>query len=303
MQTHAFCSIPYVRYVLHLQKGYQTMNKVALAYATFAQDAFVLPPAVSNLQVLMTDNTASLDNFAALVQSAPILSAQLLKIVNSPLYKFRTPVDSVLKAFHVLGTKAVCNLVIGYWVRTAFKDLNSHAIDLEQFWEFSVKTALFAQYWSQRLALHEPERFFTAALLHNIGELVVAHKTPEKAYLCNRFTIDEQPWERQQAVLGYTYKDITLQILKIWNLPESIIDCIKCIHDSPQTIGSIDSKVMQLAYHQALLESYPMFINDITELPEQYALSLGLNEQALEAAVENNRFRLISVASLFSSDA
>lgn len=114
MQTHAFCSIPYVRYVLHLQKGYQTMNKVALAYATFAQDAFVLPPAVSNLQVLMTDNTASLDNFAALVQSDPILSAQLLKIVNSPLYKFshasRLGVKSISRFRDESG------LQLGYWL-------------------------------------------------------------------------------------------------------------------------------------------------------------------------------------------
>ena len=278
------------------------MNKAAIAYATFAQDVFVLPAAVHKIQSLMNDDSASMDDFASVVKFDPVLSAQLLKIVNSPLYNFRNPVDSVSKAIKILGTKAVYDLAIGYGVSAAFNELDGNTIDLERFWEYSVRTALFAQYWAQRLALHEPERFFTAGLLHNIGELVVVRKTPEKAHQCNRFTINEQPWERQEAILGYTYKDITLQLLKVWDLPESIIDCIKPIHDSPQTIGSIDSKVMQLSYHQALLESHPLFINDVTELPEQYAFSLGLNESALDASLENNRFRLLTVVSLFTPD-
>jgi HD-like signal output (HDOD) protein len=243
-----------------------------------------------------------MDDFARVVKFDPTLSAQLLKIVNSPMYNFRNPVDSISRAVKILGTKSVYDLAIGYGVRDAFTDMDKQCIDLDRYWEYSVRTALFAKYWAEKLSLHEPERFFTAGLLHNIGELVVVRKTPEIALACSRFRTDQQPWEKQIEVMGYTYKDVTETLLKVWGIPAGIIECIKPIHDSPQTIGSIDSKVMQLAYHQALLETYPLFMNDITELPEQYAFSIGISAKALDDSIEHNRFRILTIVSLFMTN-
>lgn len=273
----------------------------AIEYASFASEIFVLPAAVTKIQDMLTDDTATMDDFASVVKFDPTLATQLLKIVNSPIYNFRGPVDSVSRAVKILGTKAVYDLAMSYGVANAFSELDKNTIDLERFWEYSVRTALFAQYWAQRLALHEPERFFTAGLIHNIGELVVVRRHPDTALNCNRFTINEQPWEKQQAVMGYTYKDITVNLLQVWGVPSSLIDLIKPLHESPHNIGSIDTKVMQLAYHQALLESHPLFINDICELPEQYAISLGLNQASLDKSVDNIRHRLLSVVSLFTT--
>ncbi len=272
----------------------------AIEYASFASEIFVLPAAVTKIQSMLDDETATMDDFASVVKFDPTLSTQLIKIVNSPLYNFRGPVDSVSRAVKILGTKAVYDLAISYGIASAFNDVDEDTVDLERFWEYSVRTALFAQYWAQKLSLHEPERFFTAGLIHNIGELVVIRREPKIAKQCNRFTINEQPWEKQLDIMGYTFKDITVNLLQVWGVPGSITDLIKPLHDSPQHIGSIDSKVMQLAYHQALLESYPLFINDITELPEQYAISLGLNQQSLDKSVDNIRHRLLTVVSLFT---
>ena len=274
----------------------------AIEYASFASDIFVLPIAVIKIQSLMKDDASSMDDFARVVKFDPTLSAQLLKIVNSPMYNFRNPVDSISRAVKILGTKSVYDLAIGYGVSAAFTDMDKHTIDLDRYWEYSVRTALFAKYWAEKLSLHEPERFFTAGLLHNIGELVVVRKTPEIALACSRFRTDQQPWEKQIEVMGYTYKDVTETLLKVWEIPAGIIECIKPIHDSPQTIGSIDSKVMQLAYHQALLETYPLFMNDITELPEQYAFSIGISAKALDDSIEHNRFRILTIVSLFMTN-
>ncbi len=272
----------------------------AIEYAAFASDAFVLPAAVIKIQSLLKDDTSSMEDFADVVTLDPLLAAHLLKLVNSPMYHLRSPIDSVARAIKILGTKAVYDLSIGYGVSAAFSQLDTNTIDLERFWQYSVRTALFAKYWAEKLALHEPERFFIAGLLHNIGELVVVRKSPETALSCTRFGIEQQPWEKQVDVMGYTYKDVTERLLAAWGIPQGIIDAIKPIHESAQTIGSIDSKVMQLAYHQALLESYPLFVDDITELPEQYAFSLGISARGLDDSIEHNRYRLLAISSLFS---
>lgn len=273
-----------------------------IEYASFASEVLVLPASVTKIQSMLNDETTTMDDFANEVEFNPTLASQLLKLVNSPIYNFHSPVDSVTRAVKILGTKAVYDLAISLGVSCAFNDFDKNTIDLERFWEYSVRTALFSQYWAQHLALHEPERFFTAGLIHNIGELVVVIRHPETARQCARFTINEQPWEKQQSVMGYTYKDITINVLQVWGLPSSIIDLIKPMHESPHHIGSIESKVMQLAYHQSLLESYPLFINDICNLPEQYAISLGLNQSSVDKSVDNIRHRLLTVVSLFTTN-
>jgi hypothetical protein len=58
---------------------------------------------------------------------------------------------------------------------------------------------------------------------------------------------------------------------------------------------------MQLAYHQALHETFPMFNDDICELPEQYAISLGLNQTSLEQSVDNIRLSLLTVVNVFTT--
>lgn len=270
-------------------------------YASFASEMFELPAAVIKTQSMLNDEKASLEDFVNVVKFDPMLATQLLKIVNSPLYQLRGPVSSVASAVKILGTRAVYDLAISYGVASAFHDLDKNTIDLEQFWAYSLRTALFARYWAQRLALHEPERFLTAGLIHNIGELVVVSRHPEIAVQCTHFSVNQQPWEIQQNVMGYTYKDITIRLLQVWGIPDSIINLIKPIYHSPHHIGSIDAKVMQLAYHQSLHETFPMFNDDICELPEQYAISLGLNQTSLEQSVDNIRLSLLTVVNVFTT--
>lgn len=132
----------------------------AIEYASFASEVLVLPAAVTQIQAMLNDETATMDDFANVVKFYPTYASQLLKIVNSPIYHLHGPVDSVTRAVKILGTKAVYDLTISYGVACAFNDFDKNPIDLERFWESSVRTALFSQYWAQYLALQEPERFF-----------------------------------------------------------------------------------------------------------------------------------------------
>ena len=50
-----------------------------------------------------------------------------------------------------------------------------------------------------------------------------------------------------------------------------------------------------------ITEAFPMFNDDICELPEQYAISLGLNQTSLEQSVDNIRLSLLTVVNVFTT--
>ena len=53
--------------------------------------------------------------------------------------------------------------------------------------------------------------------------MIVAKITPEIAQQCEKYSPENLPWDLQKKALGYTYTDISAELLKIWQLPEKII--------------------------------------------------------------------------------
>jgi HD-like signal output (HDOD) protein len=69
-------------------------------------------------------------------------------------------------------------------------------------------------------AIRDIERLFFAGLLQNFGELIVAKISPALAKQCEAYNADVLPWQLQQEVLGFSYAEVSAELLKIWQLPE-----------------------------------------------------------------------------------
>jgi len=61
-------------------------------------------------------------------------------------------------------------------------------------------------------------------LLHNLGELVIHQFLPDKVEECKHINSDELPWTKQKQILGFTYAEVSAQLLKQWQLPFSLIE-------------------------------------------------------------------------------
>ena len=72
--------------------------------ASQASEIFVLPDAVTRLKACMDDSAASIDDIGEIIAFDPGLTAQLLKVANSALYKFPNKIETISKAlqqFHI----------------------------------------------------------------------------------------------------------------------------------------------------------------------------------------------------------
>lgn len=268
-----------------------------------AGELFVLPDSVTRLKECMDDDAASIDDVADVIAFDPSLTAQLLRVANSALYRFPNKIDTISKALQVIGTRSAYDLALAYGVTQAFSDVDSKVIDLDKFWEQSVSCGLLAKYFAERERIRESERLFVAGLLHNVGELVVVATKPDEARRCMAFNARVTPKELQEAILGFSYAELSAALIREWGIPETIYKPVGEIHNTDQPAYDKEVQIVQLAYVLALDNVNPDIYPSYSNLEAHQHEVLKLDREDLEDALDITNLQCISVISLFNPNA
>jgi HD-like signal output (HDOD) protein len=269
-------------------------------YAVKADNVFVLPEAVTKIKQLIDDDATSMDDIAEVINYDPAIMSQVLKISNSALYKFPSTISTVSKAIQVIGTRSVYDLVLAYGVAYAFKDLDKEVIDLDKFWELGVNCALLAKFFAEDIGIREPEKLFVCGLLHNLGELVLVQVAPDVAKKGTQLSAHDRPLELQKKHLGFSYTDISAELLKLWGIPEDISQIIASTHASESKADTKEQKILQLSYTLALNNVYGDFYSKHDGLTPDMYENLGLEIECVDNALDFSNLQLMSAMALFS---
>ncbi|PKG96022.1 HDOD domain-containing protein [Paraglaciecola sp. MB-3u-78] len=269
-------------------------------YAVNAGDVFVLPEAVLKIKQLIDDDATSMRDIADVINYDPAVMSQVLKISNSALYQFPNTITTVTKAIQVIGTGSIYDLVLSYGVANAFKDIDPDVVDLEKFWELSVSCALLCKFLAEEVGLKEPEKLFVCGLLHNLGELVLVQLNPEDAHKCASISSENTPLLMQKKYLGFSYSDISFELLKLWGIPQDISKLVSRTHASEYTAQNKAEKIIQLAYLLALNNVHSELYSIHSGITENMYQSIGIDEECVNNALDFSNLKLMSVLALFS---
>ncbi len=254
-------------------------------YAVKATNSFALPDICLRIRKMLDDDNSAIEDIANLVSLDPSMASKLLKLANSPLFRFRSQVDSLTKAVNVIGGEALYNLVMAETASTAFQHFANSDIDLKRFWQQSIYAGLVAKHLAKLCKIRGSERFFLLGLLHNLGELVVTTENATLANLCQKFDQQVSPWKLQKQTLGFSYADCSAEILKLWRLPTQLHFPIVSIHDEDKAITNKEIGIM----HTAVRVAVALVNNDVyatKDLVNPVVLeSTGLDDELLDDAL------------------
>lgn len=125
------------------------------------------------------DNTTAA-TVAGLIASDAALSARLLQVANSPLYRGRQKIDSIQQAVTRLGLKLVRSLVVSLAMKQIFQP-TSDALDTQfrRIWDDSLQVAAISRVLANNVSTLENEQALLGGLIHTIGALPVLTKIDE----------------------------------------------------------------------------------------------------------------------------
>lgn len=193
-------------------------------------DLSTLSDVASKVLSMVEDPSSSSDSqtLADIISKDQVLTSRILKLVNSPYYGFPQRVSTLRSAITILGFNVVRGLVLGVSV---FDTMNKAILGL---WEHSFCASIIAGFLAKKVGLKNAEETSVAALLHDIGKIVVFQKYPKDFAEIVRLAKEEQlsMVEAEESVLGINHAEIGGIVLNSWSLPFSLCEAVQ-YHHSP----------------------------------------------------------------------
>ena len=194
-----------------------------------ATDLLSLPEIVVRFNELLEDPNSNNADLEEVILLDPSLTSKLLKIVNSSYFGFPGKVDTVSRAIRMIGYKELKNLVMTAVIADSFRGIPEHLIDMDIFWFHSVTSGVLAKLLAIRCNRLDSEHFFLSGLLHGIGKLLMFAEYPEKS--AQILSLKDQGQEamtmQEKQVFGFTHAQVGAELLKQWQLPETIWSLIE----------------------------------------------------------------------------
>ncbi|MDH3325967.1 MAG: HDOD domain-containing protein [Gammaproteobacteria bacterium] len=196
-----------------------------------------LPDVCFRVNEMVDDPNSSALDIAHVLSRDPNLTAQLLRIANSPYYGFPSRVETISRAISVIGMQDLRDLVLSTSVINAFSADKNDLINMDKYWRHSLFTGFIARELGSKTTTKVlcKERLFAAGLLHDIGQLVMLAKIPEiMRVVLHRAKADAEPYhEVEQVVFGLGHSEIGAALMKKWHLPESF-QAVALYHHEPE---------------------------------------------------------------------
>lgn len=191
-----------------------------------------IPKVAQQLIESFSSEDSSVNEIARQIAADPALSAKLLRLANSAYFHVSRTIGTVDDALRMLGFVMVRNLVLGNGMVAAFH--HTPGIDLKQFWRYNLYTAC-ASRWLASNAEVNADMVFTLGLLHGIGQLQMHVGMPAEMLPLDRqmSVLDGGRAELEKQTLGFHYGDVSAELAKIWNFPQSLIQALR---DIPQPL-------------------------------------------------------------------
>jgi len=194
---------------------------------------------------LLDDPDSSAGQVEQLLKQDPSLTANLLKLTNSAYFGIPSKVGSVRHAIAMLGWKRLSKLVMAACV-SAITDRKIPGYDLPPgvLWQHSVAVSVTAEGLMRELKVAESDEIFTAALLHDLGKLILGGFVEKELKEIEKVAARGIPFQMaEQEVLGTDHAEIGALMLESWSFPPNLVSAVRWHHDpdsAPETSSMTD---------------------------------------------------------------
>ncbi|RZS54869.1 HDOD domain-containing protein [Sphaerotilus mobilis] len=236
-----------------------------------------LSEAVLQALALLRSETASDGDCAQRIALDTAMTARTLRLANSAFYGVSGRVATIPAAMMLLGRRTLGALLAAAAVTDAIgrSQGNGKGHDgqtTDRFWRHALACALAAQALASRRS-PDQDVAFTAALLHDIGALVLRTHHGRSLHAVHAAAAREDahtlPFER--AMLGLDHAEVGAMVARHWRFPAEVADAIAGHH---------------AVLHGTALADDPVTLVDVVHVADAIAHALDLEGDPEEAVPE-----------------
>ena len=252
-----------------------------------------LPESAMQIEAVYQDPNSSFNDMVKILEKDPLLTADILKAANSPLYGFSREINAISQAVGLFGMGTVRGFALASIVKKSFAlDLSPYGISNEMFSELSKKQHGLMTSWCLRKENKLLGVLSPAAFLVEIGKVLIAQQImadgKQEAFRdALKELQDVEAAERE--VVGVDTPEVSATIFAQWKFEEGLVDVIRNCQN-PDKAEDEDKRAAQILNVVRVAVPINGKITDDSikksrELIEKY----GLDMDSFDTAIENAR--------------
>lgn len=199
------------------------------------------------LEVCNTPNAAPND-LNRVISLDPVLTGQVLKMINSAYYSLPNQISSLTRAIIMLGLNTVKNLALSTAIiGTLGKQDSFKSLPMDAFWAHSICVGVTAKLLAgmTNVPSSEREEYFVAGMLHDLGKIPL-NKCFADTYIQALQLADlEQSalYRSENLIVGIDHGAAGSLIGKKWQLNDTIVETLS-FHHSPAQASEKNRKIV-----------------------------------------------------------
>ena len=241
-----------------------------------------LPRNYAELNRRLVDPNATYRDLAAVIERDIAMSAKLLQIVNSAFFGLSRRLTHMADAISYLGLHVIKNLVLSIEVFGSYDGKSiAPVVSLERLTRHSLLVARIAR----RLLTdtEDAKDAFAAAVLHDVGKLILASNLPEVITQSVEHALAEgiPLHEAERELHGFGHSEVGAYLLGRWGLPYPVIEAV-AYHHTPECVNQSRFDLLSAVHVADALASRvetDRGVQGALPLDEDYLDGLGVLDQ------------------------
>ena len=188
------------------------------------QDFPALSGIISEVNQIVSSESASTSKLAGTILHDLALTNKLLKLVNAASYgQFGGTINTISKAVVILGFETVRNIATSL-ILLEFLQNRPQAVQLKEEIVKAVFSGVVAAQLSARHDICDIEEAMVCSMFHNMGRmLAIYYFFEESQEISHLIAQGESGEEAAIKILGISYPDLGLGVVRSWNFPPRLI--------------------------------------------------------------------------------
>ena len=200
------------------------------------------PAVAAKVAELLENDFTSFYDVAELLESDAALSAEVLRLANSPLVGIRYEITNVMQALAILGSRRVATLILTLSL-SKFAGRAAKSDMMRRLWRHNLACALAARHLAELQHRDSIEAYY-AGLFHEVGRLAMLSQQP--GLYDQAAKTGDSIEEMEQRHFGIGYCEAGAWVIKEWKLPPAFIEVV-LHHRNPAPDASHLTLIVNLA--------------------------------------------------------
>ncbi len=259
------------------------------------QKVSVFPPlddTVNEVLAICDNPDSTVMDLTKVVEKDPMLTANILKSANSPLYGFSREIKSISHAISIFGMEMIKGFAFSSFLQKK-PDLNltPYNISPKDFSLISQKQNAFILRWykGDKEAL---EALSLPSFLMEIGKIILSNiviehnKIKEFQNAINNCRNLDEIKNFEERVFGITNEEVAAMILEEWNFAPQMYNSIKYLIEPEKAEKNIQTFCASLKAVKSIITTSNFEINEAKEFSFKIIDEFGLKKDKFEYAYE-----------------